>query len=82
MSAREIDQVAAVFINLGATEAQARTMAAQVLKRADQLAQEREIDRLEALQYLLQVAIAGRDGRVYEGPIPGNGTSKRVGEEE
>ena len=64
--------------NLGAEESAAKVMANQLLKRADQLAKERSISRVEALDYLLKVTIAGREGRVYEGDIPPpNGTTMR-----
>lgn len=37
-------------------------MAAQLLKRADQLAVERGIDRTAALRYLMEVVTKGRSG--------------------
>lgn len=48
----------------GAPEGQARTMAAQMLKRADQLAAEHGTTQVEALNHLLQVLIKGREGEV------------------
>lgn len=77
MDENELKQMSVFFRSLGATESQAATMAAQLLKRAEQIASERGVPRLEAVDYLLKVAIAGREGRVYEGPIPGNGSTKR-----
>ena len=47
---------------LGAPRAQAATMAAQLLKRADQLAVARGITRENALQGLLEIVIKGRAG--------------------
>jgi hypothetical protein len=60
----EAEQLAAAFAGLGASEAQARTMAAQLLKRADQLAAERGIGPAEALRDLLEVVRKGRAGEV------------------
>jgi len=37
-------------------------MAAQLMKRADQLALERKIDRVAALQYLIELVVKGRSG--------------------
>jgi len=69
----ENEQVAAVLQRCGAEPATARTMAAQLLKRAEQLAVERGIGRLDALQYLLQLAIQGAHGDAppgFEGGKP------------
>lgn len=49
---------------LGATPAQAATMAAQLLKRAEQLAVERGITREDALKGLLEIVVKGRAGEV------------------
>jgi hypothetical protein len=49
---------------LGAPPAQAATMAAQLLKRADQLARERGVTREAALASLLEVLVKGRAGEV------------------
>ncbi len=76
MNDDETEKIASVFENLGAQKPQAKIMAAQLLKRADQMAKERNIPRLEALNYLLQVTIAGRDGRVFEGESPGTAENK------
>lgn len=73
----ETEKLSALFANLGASESAARTMAEQLLKRAEQLAKERSVSRMEALDYLLKVAIAGREGRVYDGKRPGSGITKR-----
>lgn len=77
MDEAEIEKLTALFLNLGAEEKAARVMAAQLWKRADQLASERATTRLEALDYLLKLTIAGREGRVHEEEIPGNGTTMR-----
>jgi hypothetical protein len=60
----ESEQLAALCARLGASPAQAATMAAQLLKRAEQLAAERKIPRTEALAYLLNLVVQGRSGGV------------------
>lgn len=65
--------------SLGAEAPATRVMAAQILKRADQLAAERGASRYEAIDYLVRVTIAGREGRVYDGPLPGNPATVRAG---
>jgi hypothetical protein len=58
---------------LGASPAQANTMAVQMLKRVDQLVAQRGMTRPEALQYLLHLVIKGRGGETpsgFEGTIP------------
>lgn len=73
----EEEKLTLLLRNLGAEEPAARVMARQLLKRADQMAQERSINRIEALDYLLRVTIAGREGRAYEGSPPSEPTPKR-----
>lgn len=58
----ELEQLSALLRQLGATSEQAVTMAAQMLKRADQLAVERGIERTAALKYLIEVVTKGRSG--------------------
>ena len=60
----ELEQLTALCVRLGAPAAQASTMAAQLLKRAGQLAIERGITREVALQGLIEVLIKGRAGEV------------------
>ena len=60
----EHEQLTKVCEQLGAPHAQAATMAAQLMKRADQLASERGITREAALKGLLDVVIKGRAGEV------------------
>jgi len=55
------------FANLGATPAQARVMAEQLLKRARQVAVERSISEAEAMRELLAKVVSGRKGE-YGGP--------------
>jgi len=72
----ESEQLTELFKSLGANEETAKTMAIQLLKRSEQIAGERSVTKLEALEYLIRVTLAGRDGRVYDGPPPGNGSDK------
>ena len=58
----ELAGICRIFANHGADEKQARIMAKQLLKRAEQISDERGMDRVEALQSLLQAAISGRQG--------------------
>jgi len=57
-----VDQVATIFERLGAEPQQAKTMAKQLLKRAEQLSAEQDVTPVEALQELLQKAVQGRQG--------------------
>jgi hypothetical protein len=58
----ELEQLTALCERLGAPRAQAATMAAQLLKRAEQQALERGITREAALARLLQLMVQGRSG--------------------
>ena len=58
----DISKVARIFINLGAAEQQADVMAAQLLKRAEQIAAERGISKVEATETLLKQVIEARQG--------------------
>jgi hypothetical protein len=60
----EHEQLTQLCEQLGAPHAQAELMAAQLLKRADQLAIERGISREMALKGLLDVVVKGRAGQV------------------
>ena len=60
----EFEKIQELCQRLGAPPAQAETMARQLLKRADQLADERKITREQAMAHLLQVLIHGRQGEV------------------
>ena len=66
----EEEQLAQLCCRLGAPPEQARIMAAQLLKRAAQLAQERGITRESAMAQLLQMVIKGRNGEGPEPPPP------------
>jgi|GEM_PF-371880 len=57
-----LEGITQLFIKLGAPEKQARVMAAQLLKRAAQIAREREISVLEATAMLLKQVVQARQG--------------------
>ncbi|MFW5874221.1 MAG: hypothetical protein ACOCVJ_02335 [Verrucomicrobiota bacterium] len=59
---KDLEAVAALFIRLGADEGRARVMAAQLLKRADQIAGARGISKLEATEKLLRQVVEARLG--------------------
>ena len=60
----ELEQLSEVCVRLGAPAAQAQTMAAQLLKRAGQLAAERGTTRETELARLVQLVVQGRSGTV------------------
>lgn len=62
----EVEQVSTMLQQMGASEAQARVMAGQLLKRAAQIAEERGIKKVAALAELLQLVRSGREGESYE----------------
>lgn len=67
----ELAKLTELCRRLGAdNDAQADTMARQLLKRADQLAAERGIVREAAMQHLLSVLVHGRRGEVPPGFAP------------
>lgn len=55
-------KVAQIFVNLGAPEAQAKVMASQLLKRAEQIAAERGISKVNATENLLKQVVEARQG--------------------
>jgi hypothetical protein len=72
--AEEHAQLVALCERMGAPHAQAETMARQLAKRADQIAAERNVSRVEAMTGLLQVLIKGRNGEGPDGrPTRANG---------
>ncbi len=60
----EVEKLASLCKNMGADSAQAYIMARQLSKRADQISDERNISRMDAMDYLLQLMISGRQGEV------------------
>ena len=71
----EHEQLTELCERLGAPHAQAAIMAAQLLKRADQIAVERGITRETALRGLLEVVVKGRAGEVPAQFSPPNNPS-------
>lgn len=63
----EHEQLTSVCERLGAAPAQARVMAAQLQKRADQLVAERGVERAAAMAHLLEVLVRGRNGEPPRG---------------
>ena len=71
----DVEKITLICQRLGAGSGQAATMAAQLLKRADQLALERGITRETALAQLLEILVQGRQGNVppsFNPPSPGS----------
>ena len=68
----ELKQLSTLCLRLGADTKQAPIMAAQLLKRAEQLAADRGLDRTTALRYLIELVGKGRNG---EAPPEFPGTS-------
>ena len=66
----EEEQLRALCERLGSSPAQAVTMAAQLQKRAGQLAVERGVTREAALAHLLNLVIKGRNGEVPPDFLP------------
>ncbi len=60
----ELASLTGLCRRLGASPDQAEAMARQLIKRADQLVQERGQTREEALSYLLRLVVGGRRGEV------------------
>lgn len=58
----ESEQVAQIFINLGAEEKVALQMARQLTKRAEQRSRNENISKTDALRELLEVAVYGAQG--------------------
>ncbi|MGB0333787.1 MAG: hypothetical protein ACPGGN_00335 [Opitutales bacterium] len=56
------NEVACIFVNLGAPEEQAQVMSSQLLKRAQQISEARGISKVEAAESLLKQVIAARQG--------------------
>jgi hypothetical protein len=61
-SNNEVAEIASIFVNLGAPEKQAEVMASQLIKRAEQIALEREISKVEATESLLKQVLEARQG--------------------
>jgi hypothetical protein len=61
-SNNEVAEIASIFVNLGAPEKQAEVMASQLMKRAEQIALERNISKVEATESLLKQVLEARQG--------------------
>ncbi|HWA08134.1 MAG TPA: galactokinase [Opitutaceae bacterium] len=66
----ELEQLIELCGRLGAAPAQAATMAAQLQKRASQMAQDRGVTREAAMKYLLEVLVKGRHGEISPDSMP------------
>jgi hypothetical protein len=66
----ELEQLTRLCESLGASTPQAQIMAAQLLKRAEQLAVERAMPRHEAMAHLLNLVVKGRAGEVPPEMLP------------
>lgn len=62
----ELEQLTELCVRLGAERVAAGTMAAQLQKRATQMAAERGVTREAAMHYLLEVLVKGRQGLAPE----------------
>ena len=62
LSSNELAEIACILVNLGAPEKQAEVMASQLLKRADQIARQRDISKIEATESLLKQVLEARQG--------------------
>ena len=62
LSRKEVAKISCIFANLGAPKNQAAVMASQLIKRAEQIAQERDISKLEATESLLKQVLEARQG--------------------
>ena len=60
---KEIKDVSRIFQNLGAPEEQAMIMARQLIKRADQIAEEKNTSKIVELRKLLEIATLGAQGQ-------------------
>ena len=59
---KEVVEITCIFVNLGAPKKQAAVMASQLIKRAQQIAQERDISKVEATDILLKQVLDARQG--------------------
>lgn len=58
----EVVKISRIFVNLGAPVERSEVMAIQLLKRADQIADERGVPRVEAVESLLKQVVEARQG--------------------
>jgi hypothetical protein len=72
----DLKKITLLCTRLGAAPDQAGTMAAQLLKRAEQISVERGITREVALAQLLEILVQGRQGNVPSAFKPPTSPSK------
>jgi hypothetical protein len=58
-------EVAQIFVKLGASEKNAKVMAKQLIKRAEQVAEEKKTSKITELQKLLEISVLGAQGRLH-----------------
>jgi hypothetical protein len=75
----ELEQLTELCERLGSPPAQAAQMAAQLLKRAEQHAQQRGVTREAALKRLLDMVVQGHAGKVPEEFAPPSGKPPHAG---
>jgi hypothetical protein len=63
----ELNRIERLCVDLGSEPDQARRMASQLVKRADQWVEEKGMDRVEAMKRLLEMVVMGRQGVVPPG---------------
>lgn len=73
---KEVQEIAKLFLNLGAEEKMATQMAKQLLKRAEQRSENEKITKTLALKELLEVAIYGAQGRLKPSDEANSATKK------
>ncbi len=61
----EISKVSQIFVNLGAPKQNAEVMAKQLVKRAEQVAEENKTSKIKELQKLLEISVLGAQGRLH-----------------
>ena len=59
---QKISEVTKIFAKLGASEKQAKTMASQLCKRAEQVAKKENLSEFDVSKELLEIAILGAQG--------------------
>jgi hypothetical protein len=58
----QLTLIKSLFLQMGAPEVQAEVMASQLLKRAGQIASERDISIIEAVEILLKQVVEAQQG--------------------
>ncbi|NBD38303.1 MAG: hypothetical protein GVY10_07035 [Verrucomicrobia bacterium] len=72
----EEEQLTALCRRLGAAPGQDALMARKLLQRAEQMAAERSIEKVQALRYLLELMTTGRDEDESAQPAPRKGSGR------